>query len=250
MVGQLPADAPEGKDGDGGGGEDVIYPQGGGNPRISPSETKPLLQKSIPQLPADGKVTVGIGRVVEIPAQDDGIGTPGDQGCHFARLVLPLYKGLAQFGEDGPGGDQSGILPRFYLPDARQILLCQVYRLQVKREQPEGIGAVFDKVGIDRTLPRTAFPQFRLCRMDNGIPRKQDDTGMVVLKIMVAAEIAVRQVHMLRYVDPVVLFMRIFRGEEFLQAQDIGVTVPDQVHDLFPQDRVLFTAVIEVLKVP
>lgn len=128
-------------------GEDIVDAQCGGDIDIGPADTESLFQKSILPVAADIIIGIGIGDVIEVTADDPGIGAFVELFPDLHGLVCPMSKGITELLCNGFGGGKNAVIH----------VLNNLYIVKVLTPEEDGL----EMGGKD---PDRIIPEVYICR--------------------------------------------------------------------------------------
>jgi len=81
--------------------QNVVYPQRRGYMNVSTANTKTFCDIGVLPIATDGKISIGVGDIIEITAYEGGIRTFIQLRPNLFGLVSPLAKGVTKLFDDG-----------------------------------------------------------------------------------------------------------------------------------------------------
>lgn len=126
---------------DAGVSQDIIDTQGGGNMDIGPADAKTFFNKSIPSRALDRKISIGIGDIVEIPANNGRVRAFVQLLPHFQGLLAPQAEGEPELLDDGLRSRKNTVIDIFDDLQVMKILAAEQHRLQMRGKDPYRIAA-------------------------------------------------------------------------------------------------------------
>ena len=91
-------------------GEDIVDAQCGGYIDIGSADAESLFQKGVLPFAADIIIGIGIGDVIEVAADDPGIGTFVELFPDLHGLIRPMSEGITELLCDGFGGSKNAVV--------------------------------------------------------------------------------------------------------------------------------------------
>ena len=132
-------------------GENIVDAKRGRDIDIGPADAKALFQEGVLPVAADIVVGIGIGDVIEVAADDPGIGTFVELFPDLQGLVGPMLKGITEFLRNGFGGGKNAVvhvLDNLYI---MKILTPEEDGLEMGGKDPDRIIPDAD-VGVDEAF--------------------------------------------------------------------------------------------------
>ena len=153
MIGVRQAEPGALQDVDAGVGQDIIDAQSRGNIGISAADAEPLFNKGVAPGAPDREIGIGVGDIVEVPADNGGIRAAVKLLPNLHGLFGAETKGIPKLFRDGHGCGEDAVID---IPDDLEIveiLAAKQYRLQMRGIDPHRISVYID-IGPDQALRR------------------------------------------------------------------------------------------------
>src|SRR5579871_6131966 len=90
--------------------KDVVYPKRRRNILIRPPDSKTLCQPCILPATTDGRIRVGVGHVIEVPADKCRMRTGIQSGPYLFRLIPAMTERIPKLSNDGPGSIHNAVI--------------------------------------------------------------------------------------------------------------------------------------------
>ena len=119
--------------------EDIVDAQRGGDIDIGPADAKSLFQEGVLPVTANIIISIGIRDVIEVTADDPGIGTFVELFPDLHGLVCPMSEGITELHCNGFGGGKNTIvhiLDNLYI---MKVLTPEEDGLEVSGKDPDRI---------------------------------------------------------------------------------------------------------------
>ena len=91
-------------------GEDIVDAQRGGDIDIGPADAESLFQKGVLPVAAYIIIGIGIGYIIEVTADDPGIGTFVELSPDLHGLVCPMSESISELLCNGFGGGKNAVV--------------------------------------------------------------------------------------------------------------------------------------------